>query len=292
VAARRFEARLVVGAESPAYRNVAGSRPPELAAAALATAVGGELVRIEVDGAAAVEDRPYAVGTRHPHSEELRGAVEVGRAQGLRAAVEAGREWTSTADGERERNADFGVEAGFRAEIVRLQVQARRSFDGRGPARYEDTFRQELSFGGAGAPVGLRFEQWLRVSWPDGVRPGRSGGNSGEPPEIEGALALSAAPGRFSVGLRAETDTPIEVSAVGRRALTDAPWDHLTLELEVRVSVDVPALHAEDESGYLEVYGKPGNVDHGSHKRSGHDGGVESQAVDDERGNDSDDGGE
>ena len=103
-------------------------------------------------------------------------------------------------------------------------------------------------------------------------------------------LGVSARGERFTLAFRAETEGGVELSAAGREGLKAQPWEHLAVRLEFRVRAKLPDLDAEDESGYLEVYGKPGDVDDGGHEGAGHDGGVEADAVDDQRRDDTDDG--
>ncbi len=291
---------VVLGLEQPWYRNRRGERPSERAVAEVSLTGEGELLRARVDGRSIVEDRPLEVGAEFPRERSVAPSVEVGAEAGAYGEAAALREWLRDSDGERRRDGEVEVGLGYRQERLRTGVGIRRRWEG---AEYEDAVRGELTLGGAQAPLGLRFTHWVRVRWPDGVAGGgapvpatgggsRSGGAApgrSEPPEAEGAAGLSLRPGPVAISLRATTERPIELSRAGRRAVEEAPFEYFVVRLEVRLRVAVADLDAQHESGYLEVYGKPDDVDDGGHEGAGHDGGVESEAMNEKRRDDSDD---
>jgi hypothetical protein len=284
---------IALGLEQPWYRNRMGERPSERAAARVSLAGEGELLRARVDARSVVGDRPLEVGAEFPRQRSVAPSVEVGAEAGPYGEAAALREWLRDSDGERRLDGEVEVGLGYRQERVRTGVEIRRRWEG---AEYEDAVRGELTLGGAQVPPALRFTHWIRVRWPDGVAGGgsrvpapggssRSGGARWQPspPEAEGAAGISLRPGPVSISLRAGTERPIEFSRAGRRALEEAPFEYLSVRLEVRLRVAVADLDAQHESGYLEVYGKPDNVNDGGHERAGHDGGVESEAMDEKR---------
>ena len=291
---------VVFGFEQPWYRNRRGERPSERAVAEVSLTADAELLRARVDARSVVEDRPLEVGAEFPRERSVAPSVEVGAESGPYGEAGALREWLRNSDGERRRDGEVEVGLGYRQERLRTGVGIRRRWEG---AEYEDAVRGELTLGGAQAPLGLRFTHWIRVRWPDGVAGGgarvpASGGSSKSggaarrppaPPEAEGAAGLSLRPGPVAISLRAATERPIELSRAGRRAVEAAPFEYLVVRLEVRLRVAVADLDAQHESGYLEVYGKPDNVDDGGHEGAGHDGGVESEAMNEKRRNHTDD---
>lgn len=301
-------ATAVLGVEHPWYRDRTGKRPPERAAARVSLSGGGDVARVSVRGRAVVEDRPLEIGAKFPRELALAPAIEIGTGAGPRGEVAAERVWLRDSDGERRRDGEVEVGVGHRRELLKTGVEIRRRWEG---AEYEDAVRGELTLGGADAPAGLRFEHWARVSWPDGVGgggageppsgggagggghgggagTGSAGGRRAAPPRVEGAAGFRVSPGPVTVSLRVETERPIELSGAGRRAVEEAPFEYLSIRLELRLRVAVADLDAQHESGYLEVYGKPDNVDDGGHEGAGHDGGIESESMNDERRNDTD----
>ncbi len=289
---------VVLGFEQPWYRNRRGERPSERAVARVSLLGDGELMRARVDARSVVEDRPLEADVAFPRELAVSPSVRVGADAGPYGEAAAEREWLRSSDGERGRDGEVEVGLGYRQELVRTGVEIRRQWEG---AEYEDAVRGELALGGAEAPAGLRFEHWLRLSWPDGVAGGGAGGGAGVPPSggagarrtvppgLEGAAGLSARPGPVAISLHVQTERSIELSGEGRRALEEAPFEYLSVRLELRLRVAVADLDAQHESGYLEIYGKPDNVDDGGHEGAGHDGGIESEAMDEKRRNDTDD---
>ncbi len=284
-------AAAVLGVEHPWYRNREGTRPGERAAARVSLSGSGEAVRVGLRGRTVTEDRPLEAGSVFPREHALGPAVGVGTDTGPHGEAAAERVWLRDADGDRRVDGEVRLELGYRREFLRSAVEVERQWEG---AEYGDAVRVELALGGTDAPVGVRLEQWTRVRWPDGIAgggipesPGSGGAANGregtEPPAAEGAAGISLRPGALTAALRVATERPIELSEAGRRALGEAPFDHLSVRLEVRLRVAVADLDAKDESGYLEVYGEPDNVDDGGHERTGHDGGVEPESMDDQR---------
>ena len=292
-------AAAAVGVEQPWYRDRTGKRPTEWMSARLSLFVDGEVVRLGMKGRSVLEDRPLEVGAESPRELVVAPEVEVGGRSGAYGTAAAAREWLWDSDGERRRDGEVEVGIGYRQALLRTGVEIQRQWEG---AEYEDAVRGEVALGGAEAPAGLRFEHWIRVRWPDGVAGGGAGGSlagggSGggvggrraAPPGVEGAAGLSARPGPVTISLHVQTERSIELSGTGRRALEAAPFDYLSVRLELRLRIAVADLDAQHESGYLEVYGKPDNVDDGGHEGAGHDGGIESEAMDEERRDDTDD---
>lgn len=282
---RGGETAAAVGVEHPDYRATDGSRPEEFAAAAVSARRDGAWLQLELTAVARMEDPPLEMRARPPRERELAGGIRLGREEGPRLELAGGRELRREADGERRRSRDAALGAGYYVDLFRAALEVERS---REDTDVEDAMRGDFSAGGAGAPAGLRVEQWVRITWPDGA-PGVSGGGQGaDPPRLEAAAGISLRPGRFVLSVRAETAREVELSAAGGQALEAAPEEYLSVRIEMRTRVDLPGLHAEDESGYLEVYGKPGDVDDGGHERTGHDGRVEAEAVDEKRSNHTD----
>jgi hypothetical protein len=277
-----FTAMLAGGLEHPSYRNAAGERPSQRRRLVTVLSFEGAgpaaWLEAEVAGEMRGEDPPAAVDAQPPREHGLGAELALGLDRGPRLEAHSEHGWLRDADGERLRQATAGLGLGWRGELAALSMDAERSWE---VPEYEDALRLEWRLGGAGAPLGLRLEHWVRLTWPEGA-----GGSP--PPRLEGAAGIGMRPGRFTLSLRAEADGSFELSADGRRDLESSPWEHITVRIEGRVRVSVPDLDAEDESGYLEVYGKPDNVDDGSHERAGHDGGVEAEAVNEEGGDDPD----
>jgi hypothetical protein len=285
-----------LGLEQPWYRDRTGKRPTERASARLSLFVDGAVVRLGMKGRSLLEDRPFEVGTEPPRELGVAPKVEVGGRRGAYGKTAAERAWLWDSDGERRRDGELEVGLGYREELVRTAVEIRRQWEG---AEYEDAVRGELTLGGAEAPAGLRLEHWVRIGWADGVAGAGAGASSGgggsrgesreAPPTVEGAVGVRLRPGPVAISLRAQTERSIELSGPGRRAVDEAPFEYLSVRLELRLRVSVADLDAQHESGYLEVYGKPDHIDDGGHEGAGHDGGVESEAMDEERSDDTND---
>jgi hypothetical protein len=242
------------------------------------------------------DDRPTEIGARPPRQRWLSAGLELEGEAGAGIELHGAHEWLEEADGEALREAELAAAAGLRGERAAVRLEAERDWE---VPEYEDSLRLQWHVGGAAAPLGLRVEQWLRLSWPEGIggrgargapARGAPGGGATAPARLEGAAGVGIRAGRLSLSVRAQTDGAVELSAAGRREAAAAPWEHIVLRVEGRVRVSVPDLHAEDESGYLEVYGKPDHVDDGGHEGAGHDGGVEPEAMDEQGRDDPDDG--
>ncbi len=291
----RYSGQLLTGAvalgtEQPRYRAPDGESPSAFRAADGSAALSLSPLDISGKARALVEDRPLSREAVHPweYGGELR--VEAGRSRGLRGGVSLERSRHSSAQEEVHHEGAAEVLLSVRGAHVFAKLEARRRWR---ETYYEDAVRLQTSLRGAG----LNFEQWVRVDWPDGLaleaeEDGRGGtanggrkwipdiAHQGAPPELAGRVALGWRPGRVSVAVHAETMRAVELTLDGREAASSDWPEYVGFGLEVSLRIDTPTLDAEDESGYLEIYGKPDHVDDGRHERSGHDRGVEAQSMD------------
>ena len=277
----RLEAAVISGVEHPSYRGPDGRRPREASVLGAEAGLGlGALTRLELGAVVSRLDpprpRPSRAGeTEPPREREVAAGLEVGGEEGLSGAFGAERTWLRNEEGAQSTESELGLGAGYRGEVLRATVEAERELETTDidtpdeHSRHSDALRQEVGMNAGW----FRLEQWLRLLWEDGVD------GTGDP-EVEGAVEISAVFTRVAFTLRAETARPIAVAQDGRERVASQPGEFLTVRLEVTVGLEAPGLDAEDEAGYLEVYGKPGDVYDRSHEGAGHDRRIEADAMD------------